>query len=186
MSENYNIDKESGTFVKKDNPNCFIKFKIDDSLTQLEINTFYCIIPDTNGVIPHSKGAGRNMLLDFLLYITNNYYAVKTINLEVGPIPNNQSNLSDEEYEEYMKNYDKHKQTVRNYYKKLGFANYNKELPDRFTGNIDNIISTIRSIKLNGGKRRKTRKTRKTKRNKHSNVSKKKDKKNIYNKIFNI
>jgi hypothetical protein len=157
---NYEIDeKNQGTFSRKDNNRCYIKFSIL-SKDRLEIETFQCFppigTPSLTGV-PRSGGAGKEMMFHFLMRIKGEFPDIKIIYLDAHVFPDSE-NMTDKQYQEYYsgKNLSLHNTRLHNLYLSLGFSRL--ERPTSFEGNIDHIISTIQK---KGGKTNKKRTNKK-------------------------
>lgn len=165
---NYEIDeKNNGIFSRKDNNRCHIKFKIL-SEDRLEIDTFQCFppigTPSLTGV-PRSGGAGKEMMLYFLMHIRVEFPDIKIVYLEAHVFPDSE-NMTDEQYQEYysVKNLPLHNRRLYQLYTSLGFSRL--ERPTSFEGNIEHIISTIQKKGGKTNKKRHNKKRTKKRKNK--------------------
>ena len=142
---NYEIDEENyGTFSRKDNNRCLINFSVEED--RLKIELFQCFppigTPSLTGV-PRSGGAGREMMLNFLMFIKTQFHDIITVFLEAQAYPDKE-NMTEVEYQEYYSdaNMELYQHILEQYYNSLGFTIDEDEW---FEGDINHIINSIRN-----------------------------------------
>ena len=143
---NYEIDKyKYGTFSRKDNNRCLISFSIEED--SLKIENFQCFPPIGNPSltgVPRSGGAGREMMLNFLMFIKMKYPDIQIVYLYAHAFPDSK-NMNDAQYQEYYSDekLPLYKSILIQYYNSLGFTI--NETDGLFYGHIDHIIFSIQN-----------------------------------------
>jgi hypothetical protein len=160
IKKNYSYTVKNGlvTFSRKDNDRCKIVSRVEAEADEhgeyekLRINLFQCFQPVgmASAGVPRSGGAGREMMLHFLMYMKEKNPDIRIVYLTPIAHPDKQ-NMSSSQQNEYKTDISRHQQKLEEYYNSLGFTLYTYVVQDEgetdyyrfFEGNIDYIIETI-------------------------------------------